>query len=195
MLFSKTATRLFVAQAGLLGRYRMASGARAMSLSTGTASSYISRSLTNAYADVHLVPMMQDNYGFIIVDKLSNTCAVVDPGYGLVIEKALNELELSLDVILCTHKHNDHIGGVLDLKRAFPSALVIGTQYEPIPGLEAPVGEGDYFQIGNLPVKVTLYAKVYCTLVCVNSAQFIIRQYFYVNPSLTIPITIYLLHR
>ena len=173
----------------------MASSARAMSLSTGTASSYISRSLTNAYADVHLVPMMQDNYGFIIVDKLSNTCAVVDPGDGLVIEKALNELELSLDVILCTHKHDDHIGGVLDLKRAFPSALVIGTQYEPIPGLEAPVGEGDYFQIGNLPVKVTLYAKVYCTLVCVNSAQFIIRQYFYVNPSLTIPITIYLLHR
>ena len=140
----------------------MASGARAMSLSTGTASSYISRSLTNAYADVHLVPMMQDNYGFIIVDKLSNTCAVVDPGYGLVIEKALNELELSLDVILCTHKHNDHIGGVLDLKRAFPSALVIGTQYEPIPGLEAPVGEGDYFQIGNLPVKVTYNAKAYC---------------------------------
>lgn len=98
--------------------------------------------------------MLQDNYGFIVVDKSSNVTACVDPGDGNVIAKALEELNLSLDMILCTHKHDDHVGGVLDLKKLFPSALVVGTQYEAIPGLEAPVGEGDYFQFGNLPVKV-----------------------------------------
>jgi len=164
MLF-KSVSKLLVVQTGALGRNRMAHAARSMSLSA-SGHSVISKSVSNSYADVHLVPMLQDNYGFIVVDKSSNACACVDPGDGNVIAKALEELNLSLDMILCTHKHDDHIGGVLDLKRLFPSALVVGTQYEAIPALDVPVGEGDYFQFGNLPVKVSARANASAQLFC-----------------------------
>ena len=107
-----------------------------------------------SYADVHLVPMFSDNYGFILVDKATNMTTCIDPGDGDVMASALQYLGLSLDFILSTHKHTDHVGGNLALKRIFPRVSIIGTKYEPIPGIDKKVGEGDNFCIGSLEVRV-----------------------------------------
>jgi hydroxyacylglutathione hydrolase len=56
----------------------------------------------------------------------------VDPGDGAQMQRALEELGVGLDVILCTHKHLDHVGGNKLLKQAFPNVEVIGTQYEAV---------------------------------------------------------------
>ena len=53
---------------------------------------------------------------YIIHEENSARCCVIDPGYqaGTILEK-LNKLGLTLDAILLTHGHFDHVGAVKDL--------------------------------------------------------------------------------
>ncbi|KAJ1442653.1 putative hydroxyacylglutathione hydrolase, partial [Ochromonadaceae sp. CCMP2298] len=135
---------------------RLSSATRMMAhAGTGGAkgTSLIKSTVSHSFADVHLVPMFDDNYGFIIKDKLGVT-ACVDPGDGAQMQRALEELGGGLDMILCTHKHMDHVGGNAALKQAFPDARVVGTRYERVPCLDQPVGEGDSFAMGALRVHV-----------------------------------------
>ena len=53
---------------------------------------------------------------YIIHDEASETCCVIDPGYDsdLILDK-LDSLGLSLEAILLTHGHFDHVGAVKEL--------------------------------------------------------------------------------
>lgn len=53
---------------------------------------------------------------YIIHDKKSPFCCVIDPGYeaDTILDK-LSELGLTLEAILLTHGHFDHVGAVRDL--------------------------------------------------------------------------------
>ena len=53
---------------------------------------------------------------YIIHEEASKTCCVIDPGYEAnTILKKLDQLGLTLDAILLTHGHFDHVGAVRDL--------------------------------------------------------------------------------
>ena len=53
---------------------------------------------------------------YIIHDEASKTCCVIDPGYDadIILDK-LDGLGLSLEAILLTHGHFDHVGAVKEL--------------------------------------------------------------------------------
>ena len=80
---------------------------------------------------------------YIVWDKSSSRCAVIDPGYEPeVVLARLAQLGLSLDAILLTHGHFDHVGAV--------EALVNNT------GCRLWMSQSDYTQRKN-PMNDYLY--------------------------------------
>jgi hydroxyacylglutathione hydrolase len=109
---------------------------------------------------IHSVPILSDNYSYLIVDSSTGIGACVDPGDALPIIKKVSEIQkkspFQLKFILATHKHGDHMEGILELKERYPDMEVIGTGYEKIPGLTKEVFADDTFQIGNFHAR-TMY--------------------------------------
>ena len=56
---------------------------------------------------------------YIVCEETSKTCAIIDPGYEpeQILAK-VNELGLTIDAILLTHGHIDHVGGVEAIVKA-----------------------------------------------------------------------------
>lgn len=133
-------------------RFPAVSGVR--SLTQKRMATFIS-SLQDSVATVHSVPMFSDNYGHIIISpgiiskNNKPVAAVVDPGDGHVIHRAVEELGLDLELILCTHKHADHVGGNEYLVSKYPDVRVFGPSYESIPAITDPVSDGQTFQFGE----------------------------------------------
>lgn len=68
---------------------------------------------------VELLPIFEDNYVFVLVDRASSSALVVDPGESSAAIDFLTSHDLKLKGILLTHHHPDHIGGVQELKARF----------------------------------------------------------------------------
>lgn len=68
------------------------------------------------------VPAFSDNYIWMLATG-GPECAVVDPGDHRPVLEALGRLGLSLQYILLTHHHADHIGGVKGLLEAYPAEV------------------------------------------------------------------------
>ena len=69
---------------------------------------------------MQIVPLsaFRDNYIWALVAH--GQCIVVDPGEAGPVFRFLAERELRLVAILITHRHTDHIGGVSELREAWP---------------------------------------------------------------------------
>jgi len=100
--------------------------------------------------DIRLVPVLNDNYIFILHDGAHNCTAVIDPAVPDVVLDVLKQQGWGLDLILCTHHHPDHTGGNLVLKQA-TGAKIIGARQDAarIPGLDVAVGDGDSVAFGE----------------------------------------------
>ncbi|MEH0687655.1 hydroxyacylglutathione hydrolase [Vibrio cholerae] len=96
--------------------------------------------------EIKSIPAFNDNYIWLIENR-DKRCAVVDPGDAAPVLAYLKQHELSLEAILITHHHNDHIGGVAELVRQFPTINVVGPASEPIPTLSHSVSTGDQIEL------------------------------------------------
>ena len=63
------------------------------------------------------LPVLNDNYIYLIVDKKTQITACVDPALAEPVIEYLNKENLSLNFILNTHHHFDHVGANLELKK------------------------------------------------------------------------------
>lgn len=90
---------------------------------------------------LHRIPAFRDNYVWLLADSAGH-CLVVDPGDAAPVEAFLAERELTLQAILVTHHHADHVGGVAQLS-ARHDAPVYGPAQERIPALTQPLDDGD----------------------------------------------------
>lgn len=64
------------------------------------------------------LPLLQDNYAWLLCDEAAGTCAVVDPSEAGPVRDAIERLGLELRWILATHHHWDHTGGISELAAA-----------------------------------------------------------------------------
>jgi len=84
---------------------------------------------------VHQFPILSDNYSYLIVDEVTNEAVAVDPADP---DRTLAEVEdgdLSLTAILCTHKHWDHAQGNEALAAHIPGLRVVGPALEDCPAV------------------------------------------------------------
>ncbi len=99
---------------------------------------------------VDLLPALSDNYIYLLHEADSGVTAVVDPAEPAPVISALEQRGLTLDLILNTHHHMDHIGGNAALKARY-SAKIVGPRAEMsrIADMDRTVGEGDEVAVGG----------------------------------------------
>jgi len=88
------------------------------------------------------VEVLGDNYVWILESEGSSRVVVVDPGDAAPVLAALEERDLEPAVVLVTHHHNDHVGGLTEIVDRFRPA-VFGAAADAIPGVDHPVSGGD----------------------------------------------------
>lgn len=95
------------------------------------------------------LPVLTDNYIYLIHDLNSKQTAVVDPAVAEPVLKTLKEQGWELNYIFNTHHHGDHVGGNLELKTETGCKIVASkNDSHRIPGLDIAVSDGDFFQLG-----------------------------------------------
>ena len=70
------------------------------------------------------IPVLTDNYIFLLHDPKLNLVAVVDPAVAKPVLAKIKELGAKLVAIFNTHHHFDHVGGNKELLQHFPDAVV-----------------------------------------------------------------------
>ena len=91
------------------------------------------------------IPVLSDNYIFLLWDEKQKIAAVVDPAVATPVLKKLDEIDAKLVAIFNTHHHSDHVGGNKKLMQQFPDLFVYGGEEDRgrIPGQQVFLKEGD----------------------------------------------------
>ena len=71
---------------------------------------------------VHLIPILNDNYSFVITKN--SKALIVDPGEGKPLIEFLEKRELRADTVLITHHHSDHIGGLDTISKKYNISVI-----------------------------------------------------------------------
>ena len=95
------------------------------------------------------IPALQDNYIWLL--RHERHAVVVDPGEAAPVLDFLRENKLQLDVILCTHRHHDHIDGIAELREVY-NVPVYGRSHPKNPHITHDLREGDRLQLDVLDI-------------------------------------------
>ena len=102
-----------------------------------------------------IIPCLQDNYSYLIIDEVDNSACVVDPGEAPPIINYIIMNNIKLKYILNTHHHFDHINGNKDLKKKFGSVIVgFKEDADRIPEIDILVEDNQVWQAENFIAKI-----------------------------------------
>jgi hydroxyacylglutathione hydrolase len=91
---------------------------------------------------------------YIVADKPGSAAFVIDPGEdALDIMDALDEDDLTIEKILITHGHFDHIQAAGDLKKA-RGGDILAHPADGFPGADGDIAEGDVLAIDGVKLTV-----------------------------------------
>ena len=106
-----------------------------------------------------LIPILQDNYAWLLHDAQSGCRAIVDPAevdpVVAGIEAAIAKEGGTIDMILLTHHHGDHIAGTEDIRARY-GIPVVGAKADAhrLPKLDREVWEGSEVDLGASTARV-----------------------------------------
>ena len=100
---------------------------------------------------IHQIPLLRDNYGYLVVCEKTKQAAIVDPSEADPVLRRIEQERVEPVAILNTHHHRDHTGGNQGLL-AIHKLKVYGhkSDQERIYGMSDGVDEGATIQIGEL---------------------------------------------
>tara|TARA_Y100001958_G_C21217325_1_gene542710 strand:+ start:322 stop:1041 length:720 start_codon:yes stop_codon:yes gene_type:complete len=104
---------------------------------------------------IEIIPCLQDNYSYLIVDESNNTACVVDPSESKPIIDFLKNKNITLKYILNTHHHYDHVGGNKELKKNL-GAIVVGFKKDMnrIPEIDVLLEDNQIWKAENFKAKI-----------------------------------------
>ena len=76
--------------------------------------------------EIKRIPVLSDNYVFVLSDLQQKKAAVIDPAVASPILDYLAEIDCQLVAIFNTHHHYDHVGGNKQLIKHYPNLCVYG---------------------------------------------------------------------
>ena len=104
---------------------------------------------------IQVIPCLQDNYAYLIIDEKNSTACVIDPSESEPVINFLEKHKIRLKFILNTHHHYDHVGGNQELKEKY-EAKIIGFKGDKdrIPGIDFLVNDQENWKQGNFEAKI-----------------------------------------
>jgi len=104
---------------------------------------------------IQIIPVLTDNYIYLLHDTVSQQTAAVDPAEAEPVLQTLQQQGWQLDFIFNTHHHADHIGGNRALQKA-TGCQIIASQFDSqrIAGVTHAVNNGDVLYLGALCFQV-----------------------------------------
>ena len=104
---------------------------------------------------IHQFPCLSDNFGVLLHDSGTGITAAIDAPEEAAVLKALADTGWTLDEILVTHRHPDHVQGIPALKARFNCKVTapVGAA-DAVPDADRLVSEGDVVEVGSLKADV-----------------------------------------
>ncbi len=101
------------------------------------------------------LPILADNYAWLLRDDATGARAVVDPADGEAVIRAVEADGGRLDLILLTHHHADHVAGTDAVRERFGCPVVgAAADARRLPRLDRAVHDGDEVALGELRGRV-----------------------------------------
>ncbi len=105
--------------------------------------------------NIQQIPVLNDNYIYLIHDAQSGETAVVDPAVADPVLSLLKQNNWQLSYIFNTHHHSDHIGGNLSIKNQTGCKIVgCAADQQRIPGIDIKLSEGDTLRLGTYTIQI-----------------------------------------
>jgi hydroxyacylglutathione hydrolase len=101
--------------------------------------------------EIKRIPVLSDNYIFVLWNPQQKIAAVVDPAIASPVIEYLQSINAKLVAIFNTHHHGDHVGGNQQLVKQFPDLRVYGGAEDRgrIPQQQVYLTEGDTVQFAD----------------------------------------------
>ncbi|OQR98047.1 hypothetical protein ACHHYP_09259 [Achlya hypogyna] len=105
-------------------------------------------------AQVVVIPVLSDNYAYLLVDEATRTAAAVDPVEPAKVLAVAQARGLRLTHVLTTHSHFDHDGGNEEMLALLPELVVVGGKNDRASAVTLEVDHNDVIAVGSLEVRV-----------------------------------------
>jgi|TARA_B110001452_G_scaffold14008_1_gene11531 hydroxyacylglutathione hydrolase len=104
---------------------------------------------------IQIIPCLQDNYSYLLIDEKKNIACVIDPSEADPIIDFLENNSINLKFILNTHHHYDHVGGNKRLKKKY-GASVVGFKGDKkrIPEIDILLDDQEIWMYENFEAKI-----------------------------------------